>query len=228
MEALNEKLVERVDVYIEELFSPADPILEANLADAHAAGLPPIHVSPNQGRLLYLFAKMSRAGRILEIGSLGGYSTTWLARALPASGKVISLELDPHHAEVARRNLERAGLSSLVEIRVGGAADSLRELIRTGVEPFDLVFIDADKVSYPTYLELAIELSRPGTVILADNVIRHGAVLAEHPADANDRGAKLYNEAVASHPRLESLILPIIRHRIDGMAISIVRSEDEL
>lgn len=223
MEALNEQLVERVDGYIEALFTPADPVLEANLADAKAAGLPAIHVSPNQGRLLYLIAKMSRAARILEIGSLGGYSTTWLARALPSSGKVVSLELDPHHAEVARRNLDRAGLSPLVEIRIGGAADSLRDLIRTGIQPFDLVFIDADKVSYPTYLELSIELSHSGTVILADNVIRHGAVLADHPADANDRGAKAYNELVASHPRLESLVLPIIRHRIDGMAISIVR-----
>ena len=124
---------------------------------------------------------------------------------------------------MARRNLDRAGLSPLVEIRIGGAADSLRDLIRTGIQPFDLVFIDADKVSYPTYLELSIELSHSGTVILADNVIRHGAVLADHPADANDRGAKAYNELVASHPRLESLVLPIIRHRIDGMAISIVR-----
>jgi predicted O-methyltransferase YrrM len=223
MEPLTERLIEQVEGYIEARFTPPDPILAANLADASAAGLPAIQVSANQGRLLYLLAKISRAKRILEIGTLGGYSTTWLARALPPAGNIVSLEYKPEHAEVARRNLDRAGLSAMVEIRVGAAADTLREMIHSGTTPFDLIFIDADKASYPIYLECAVELAQAGTVILADNVIRHGAVLEDNPPDENDRGAKAYNEAIAQHPRLESLVLPIIRHRIDGMAISIVR-----
>jgi predicted O-methyltransferase YrrM len=223
MQALNEELIEQIEEYIQGLFVPADALLSANLADAAAAGLPAIQVSANQGRLLYLLAKISRARRVLEIGTLGGYSTTWLARALPPDGALITLEASPNHAQVARRNLDRAGLSVPIEIRVGSAAVSLRELIRARVEPFDLVFIDADKAGYPEYLDSAIALSHSGTLILADNVIRHGAVLDDNPADPNDRGAKAYNEAIARHPRLESLVVPIIRRRIDGMAISVVR-----
>jgi predicted O-methyltransferase YrrM len=223
MEAFNEQLVERVDKYIEALFTPADAALTANLADAAAAGLPAIEVSPNQGRFLYLLAKISRSKRVLEIGTLGGYSTTWLARALPSDGSVISLEISSKHAEVARRNLERAALPVKVDIRVGPAIDSLRDLIRAGGYLFDLIFIDADKASYPEYLKCALELSHSGSLILADNVIRHGKVLEVDPQDANDYGAKAYNEAVAHHPRLESLVLPIIRQKIDGLAISIVR-----
>ena len=223
MESLDAELVERIDDYIEALFTPADAALTANLADAAAAGLPAIHVSPNEGRLLDLLAKISGARRVLEIGTLGGYSTTWLARALPPGGTVLSLEMDARHAEVARRNLDRAELTVPVEIRIGSAADSLRELIRSGAAPFDLVFIDANKTGYPEYLELSLQLSRPGTLILADNVIRNGLVLDAEPADANDRAARAYNQAIAKHPRLESLIVPIVRRRIDGLAISIVR-----
>ena len=223
MEPLDEHLVERIDAYIEALFTPSDEALTANLADAAAAGLPEIHVSPNQGHLLYLLAKISGAKRALEIGTLGGYSTTWLARALAPGGSVVTLELDPHHAQVARRSLDRAQLAVPVEIRLGPAADSLRELARLGTAPFDLIFIDANKTGYVEYLELSLPLARPGTMILADNVIRHGAVLDAEPADANDRGARAYNQAVARHPRLESLVVPIVRRRIDGMAISIVR-----
>jgi predicted O-methyltransferase YrrM len=223
MEAFNEQLVEQVDKYIEDLFTPADAALTANLADAAAAGLPAIEVSPNQGHFLYLLARISRAKRVLEIGTLGGYSTTWLARALPPEGTVITLELSSKHAEVARRNLERAVLPVKVDIRVGPAIDSLRDLIRTGGDPFDLIFIDADKASYPEYLKCAMQLVHSGSLILADNVIRHGKVLEADPQDANDYGAKVYNEAVAHDPRLESLVLPIIRQKIDGLAISIVR-----
>jgi predicted O-methyltransferase YrrM len=183
----------------------------------------PINVSPNQGRLLYLLAKIARAKRVLEIGTLGGYSTTWLARALPADGLLVTLELDPKHAEVARRSLERAALAPKIDLRVGPAADSLRELMRSGTAPFDLVFIDANKSGYVEYLDLALQLSRPGTLVLADNVIRHGLVLDPNPADPNDAGAKAYNAAIAAHPRLESLILPIVRARVDGMSISLVR-----
>jgi predicted O-methyltransferase YrrM len=223
MEAFNEQLVERIDKYVEALFTPSDAVLTANLADAAAAGLPAIEVSPNQGHFLYLLARISRAKRVLEIGTLGGYSTTWLARALPPDGTLISLEIDAKHAEVARLNLARAALPVKVDIRVGAAIDSLRDLIRAGGDPFDLIFIDADKASYPEYLKCALELSHSGSLILADNVIRHGKVMEADPQDVNDYGAKAYNEAIARHPRLESLVLPIIRQRIDGIAISIVR-----
>ncbi len=223
MEPLNEQLVESIDRYIEGLFAPTDAALLQNLEDADTAGLPPINVSPNQGKLLYLMVKVAGAKRVLEIGTLGGYSTTWLARALPSDGVLITLEREVKHAEVARRNLERAGLAGIVEVRVGPANESLRELVRSGVPPFDVIFIDADKAGYVEYLDLSLQLARPGTLILADNVIRHGLVLDENPPDAADRAARAYNEAIAHHPRLESLILPVVRSRVDGMAISIVR-----
>jgi len=223
MEPLNEQLVERIDRYIEHLFTPADAALTQDLKEADAAGLPPIQVSPNQGKLLYLLVKIAGAKRILEIGTLGGYSTTWLARALAPGGILVTLEREAKHAEIARRNLERAGVGGAVDIRVGPASESLQDLIRKGAEPFDLVFLDADKVGYVEYLELSLQLSRPGTLILADNVIRNGLVLDEHPDDATDRGVRAYNQAIARHPRLESLILPIVRKRIDGMAISVIR-----
>jgi predicted O-methyltransferase YrrM len=223
IENLNEELVEQIDRYIEELFTPEDAALAQNRQDAAAAGLPAIQVSPNEGKLLFLIARISRAARILEIGTLGGYSTTWLARALPPGGRVTTLELNPAYAEVARRNLARAGVSDQVGILVGNAADSLRQLIRDAAPPFDLVFLDADKTGYVEYLELALQLSRPGTVILADNVIRGGRVMASDPPDSFDRGARAYNFAIANHPRLESLVLPIVRRRIDGLAISIVK-----
>jgi predicted O-methyltransferase YrrM len=223
IQPLDEQLIECIDGYIAGLFVPEDGALTRNVEDADAAGLPAIQVSANEGKLLYLIARMSRARRILEIGTLAGYSTTWLARALPAGGSLITLEREPLHAEVARRNLARAGVSEVVEIRVGNAAESLRDLIRGGAEPFDLVFLDADKAGYVEYLDLALQLSHPGTVILADNVIRHGSVMETEPPDAADAGARAYNQAIAQHPRLESLVLPIIRRRIDGLAISIVR-----
>lgn len=214
--------LDRIDSYIESLFGGHDATLDANLADAKAGGLPPINVSPNQGRLLYLLAKMARAERILEIGTLGGYSTTWLARALPASGLLISLELNPDHAAVARRSLDRVALAARVEVRVGPAAETLRAMRAGSEAPFDFVFIDADKPGYLRYLELVLPLSRPGTVIIADNVIRDGLVMDEVPADENARGARLFNAALAAHPRLESIIVPIVRRTIDGMSISVV------
>jgi len=222
-EPIDERLIGRVDRYIEELFVPNDPVLSENLQSAEAAGLPAINVSPVQGKLLYLIAKMTRASRVLEIGTLGGYSTTWLARALPRQGRLVTLEKDPHHAEAARSNLQRAGVHKLVEIRIGRAADSLRRMIDSGESPFDLVFIDADKLGYVEYLELALRLSHPGTVILADNVIRNGRVLDENPLDENARGAKTFNQMIAAHPRLESLIMPIFRKKLDGLSISVVR-----
>jgi predicted O-methyltransferase YrrM len=166
---------------------------------------------------------MVQARRVLEIGTLGGYSTTWLARALPAGGVVVSLELSPAHAAVARTNLSGVAPGVTIDIRVGDAAAALRAMAAKGEEPFDVVFIDADKPAYTRYLELALQLARPGTVILADNVIRHGAVLDASSADANAVAVHAYNHAIAQHPRLESIVLPIIRDKIDGLAISLVK-----
>jgi predicted O-methyltransferase YrrM len=223
MRAFDEQLVERIDGYIESLFVPPDPILTANLANADAAGLPPINVTPNQGKFLCLLARMAGARRILEIGTLGGYSTTWLARALPADGKLITLEYSPVHAATASQNLAAAGLDGIVEIKVGDAAASLRAMIAAGTPPFDFVFIDADKTGYVKYLDLALQLSRPGTVILADNIIRNGEVMEDNPTDPNARGAREYNAAVAAHPRLDSIALPMFKRKIDGFAISLVK-----
>jgi predicted O-methyltransferase YrrM len=223
MPAFNEQLAERIDGYIQGLFVPADPVLAANLTNADAAGLPPIAVSPNQGKFLYLLAQIAGARRILEAGTLGGYSTTWLARALPPGGRLITLEFDPAHARVARENLAAAELDSVVEVRVGAAADSMRAMIEAGEAPFDFIFIDADKTSYPDYLDLAIRLSRAGTVIIADNVIRNGAVLEENPSEPAARAVRIYNAAAAAHPRLESIALPMFKGKIDGLTISRVK-----
>lgn len=212
----------RIDDYIESLFGGNDTALAQNLADAEAGGLPPINVSANQGRLLYLLATIARAERVLEIGTLGGYSTTWLARALPSNGVVITLELSAAHADVARRNIDRAKPAARVDIRVGPAAGALRAMAGNEA-PFDFIFIDADKPGYVEYLDLVIPLSRSGTVIVADNVIRDGLVMEATPPDANAKGARAFNAAVAAHPRLESVIVPLVRGTIDGISISVVK-----
>ncbi len=223
MQAFDGALAERVDRYVEELFVAPDPALAEGRADAAAAGLPAIAVSPNEGKLLHLLARLVQPGRILEIGTLGGYSTAWLARALRPGGRLVTLELDPHHAAVARKNLARAGLAEVIEVREGRAAASLRAMIAAGEPPFDVVFIDADKESYPEYLDLSLQLAHPGTLVLADNVIRNGRVLeAGHP-DAVVQGVRTFNARLAAHPRLDSIILPIIRNQLDGLSISIVR-----
>jgi predicted O-methyltransferase YrrM len=222
MEQFNEQLAVKVDGYIEALLNPPDAALLHNLKDAESSGLPAINVSPNEGKLLYLVTKIAGAKRVLEIGTLGGYSTTWLARALPADGQVITLELDQKHAEVARKNLDRAGVADRVEVRVGRATETLRQMIDQHEAPFDLIFIDADNASYVEYLDLSLHLSHSGTVILADNLIRNGRVIDDRPADESARGAKAFNDALAVHPRLESIILPVIRTNLDGLSISIV------
>ena len=224
MQPVSEDLLERIDQYVEKLFVPPDPALERNLKETDAAGLPAIAVSPAQGRLIYLLAKITGAKRILEIGTLGGYSTTLLARALPEGGKLISLELSPAHAAVARKNLEHAGVGSLVEIRVGPAGETLKKMIEAGEQPFDFVFIDADKPGYVGYLKQVLPLSHAGTVIMGDNLIRHGAALPGFPdPDENARGVRAYNDLIASEPRLESILLPMLKDKIDGMSISRVR-----
>ena len=223
MKPVDADLLIRIDRYVEGLFAPLDRTLERNLAAAAAGGLPDINVSAAQGKLIYLLTRMAGARRVLEIGTLGGFSTTWLARALPAGGEVVSLEVNPAHARVAGASLEGAAPGVAIDVRVGDAAESLQRMVDDGERPFDLVFIDADKPRYVVYLELALRLSRPGTVILADNVIRHGLVLDEGADDESARAARAYNERIAADPRLDSVVLPILRDSVDGLAISIVR-----
>jgi predicted O-methyltransferase YrrM len=186
-----------VDRYLTETLLAPDPALDAALADSHAGGLPAINVAPNQGKLLMLLAQMAGAGRILEIGTLGGYSTIWLARALPPEGSLVTLEYEPRHAEVARKNLARAGFAAQVEVKVGAAIDTLPGLDG----PFDFIFIDADKNNYPDYFRWSLKLARPGTVIVADNVVRAGKVL-EPGDDANALGVRRMNELIAAEPRV--------------------------
>jgi predicted O-methyltransferase YrrM len=217
-------LLTRIDEYIERLFAAPDIALRENRARAEAAGLPPINVSATEGKLLYVLAKIARARRVLEIGTLGGYSTTWLARALPPGGQVVTIEVDQRHADVAARNVAGVAPGVDIDIRLGDATATLNRMITRGEAAFDVVFIDADKPRYVEYLELALQLSHPGTLILADNVIRHGDVLDPHAADANARAAASYNAVIAAHPRLESIVLPIVREKIDGLSISMVKS----
>ena len=220
---MNPDLRVQIEEYIASLFIAPDPVLTQNISDADAAGLPAIQVSPNQGKLLYLLTKMCGASRVLEIGTLGGYSTTWLARALPDGGMITSLELDQKHADVARKNVDRAGVGPRVTMHVGPAEQTLTRLIEQRVPKFDLIFIDADKPGYSRYLDLSLQLSRAGTVILADNLIRDGGVLEATPQEDNARAARAFNAVLAAHPRLESIIIPVLGKRVDGMSISIVR-----
>ncbi len=215
-------LLTRIDDYVEDLFAPQDAALEAALRESQRAGLPEIQISPNEGKLLQLLAEMVGARRILEIGTLGGYSAINLARAMAEKGTLISLEIDERHAEVARENIERASLGEKVEIRVGDARELLAQLAENDEGPFDLVFIDADKEGYPEYLEWSMRLSRPGSLILADNTIRGGSVL--DPRDESARATRDFNAKIASDPRLSAIVVPLIRERVDGLAIARVRS----
>ena len=206
-----------VDRYLEENLATHDDALASSLTAADEAGLPQIQVSPAQGKLLYVLARMMGARRILEIGTLGGYSTIWLGRALPDDGELITLEFDPAHAKVAESNLEAAGLSDRVEVKVGAALDTLREL----EGPFDLVFIDADKVNSPDYMKLALGLSRPGTVLILDNVVRAGdLVKGDDPDSAAMRAAV---ELAASDPRLDATAIQTVGVKgHDGFLIALV------
>ena len=191
---MSEHVWTEVDRYISDLFVPDDAALDAALHDSESAGLPPINVSRNQGKLLQLLARLAGARRILEIGTLGGYSTIWLARALPAGGRLITLEAEPKHAEVARANIARAGLAGAVEVRLGRAIETLPQLVAEGQGPFDFIFIDADKPGYADYLGWALKLSRRGTVIIADNIVRKGAVIDSASSDAKVQGVRRFNE----------------------------------
>jgi len=214
-----------IDSALTQMFAPEDDALRAALAAASENGLPEIQISPLQGRLLQVLAAACGARKILEIGALAGYSGIWLARALPRDGKLISLEISEKHAEVARGSLRRAGLEDRAEVRVGAAQQLLPEL--TGEAPFDLIFIDADKPGYLIYLDWALRLSRPGTVIVADNCIRSGAALrAGATNDPGTAALALYDRKVASDPRLTSVALPLDEGGMDGFAIAVVRQAD--
>jgi predicted O-methyltransferase YrrM len=216
-----------VDRYITDLFVPPDPVLDEALQNSEAAGLPTaLRVSPNQGKLLMLLALIQGARNILEIGTLGGYSTIWLGRALPANGRLITLESNPKHAEVARRNIARAGLKDAIEIRVGRAIDTLPQLAAEGVGPFDLIFIDADKPSNPEYLAWALKLSRPGSLIVADNVVRDGAVIEAHSSDPNVLGIRRFNEILSAEPQAIATAIQTVGSKgYDGLAIALVKSD---
>ncbi|WP_392967964.1 O-methyltransferase [Streptomyces sp. LN245] len=214
-----------VDDHFTNLLAPADEILAAALHDSDAAGLPPINVAPNHGKLLRLIAEIQGARRILEIGTLGGYSTIWMGRALPADGRLITLEYDPRHAEVARANLARAGLDKIAEVRVGPALETLPKLADENPEPFDLVFIDADKVNNPHYIEWAVRLTRPGSVIVLDNVVRGGAVIDASSTDPSVLGTRAALELIASHPKLNGTALQTVGIKgYDGFALARVEA----
>ena len=217
-------LFNRVDRYIDTLFVADDPALRSALEASRAAGLPDIQVSAGQGKFLYLLAKMTGARRILELGTLGGYSTIWLARALPPDGALVTLEYEPRHAAVARENLARAGVADKVEVVIGLAVATLPGVIERAVAPFDLVFLDADKVNYSNYLKLILGAVRSGSIILADNVVRGGAVLGSAPADHSAAAARDFNAQLAADDRLEAVILQQVGVKgHDGLAIARVR-----
>jgi predicted O-methyltransferase YrrM len=212
-----------VDTYLIELFGTSDPVLDAALAASTAAGLPAIQVSPPQGALLQLLARSVGARAVLEVGTLGGYSTIWLGRALPPGGRLVTLEAEPMHAEVARANLALAGLAEVAEVRLGPAAESLAELAAAGGEPFDLVFIDADKVSYPEYLSWALRLTRPGSLIIGDNVVRNGAIADPDSTDPSVLGVRRFLELIAADPRLTATTLQTVGVKgYDGLTIALV------
>ncbi|HUH15760.1 MAG TPA: O-methyltransferase [Gaiellaceae bacterium] len=212
-----------VDRYLDGLLVPPDPVLEAARAAAAAAGLPAHEVAPNQGKLLQLLARLQRARAILELGTLAGVSTIWLGRALPEDGRLVTLEADPVYAAVARDNIARAGLADVVEIRVGRAADSLAELVDEGSTPFDLVFVDADKAGNPEYLGWALALTRPGSLIVADNVVRGGAVADPESSDLSVQGIRRFLELVAAEPRLSATAIQTVGVKgHDGLAFALV------
>jgi predicted O-methyltransferase YrrM len=212
-----------VDRYISEALIPADPALEEALKASKKAGLPAIAVTANQGKFLMILAQAIGARSILEMGSLGGYSTIWLARALPPEGKLITLEADAKHAEVAQANVANAGLADKVEVRLGRALDTLPELALEGIAPFDLIFIDADKGNYPGYLEWALKLSRPGTLIIGDNVVREGKVIDRDDPDPSIQGVRQMNEIIAAEPRLTATAIQTVGSKgYDGFMIAIV------
>jgi predicted O-methyltransferase YrrM len=214
-----------VDSYITDLLVGPDQALDDALAASAAAGLPAINVTPNQGKFLHLLARIQGARTVLEIGTLGGYSTIWLARALPSGGRLVTLESDPKHAGVALANIRRAGLSGVVDLRIGPALDTLPELSREGLGPFDFVFIDADKASIPEYFRWSLRLTRPGSVIIVDNVVRNGAVIDASSEDPSVRGVRRFNEILAAEARVSASTVQTVGSKgYDGFTLAVVNA----
>ena len=212
-----------VDRYYETQFHLQDAGLDAALHASSEARLPAIQVSATQGRWLHLMARAMHARRILEVGTLGGYSTIWLARALPAGGQLITLEVDPHHAAVARQNFARAGMADRIDLRLGSASDTLPALVRDHAAPFDFIFIDADKPGYTEYFKWSLQLSRPGTLIVADNVVRDGQIVDAASKDANVQAIRRFNDAVAAESRVTATALQTVGVKgYDGLAVILV------
>jgi predicted O-methyltransferase YrrM len=217
----SEQLWTAVDEYLAGRLIPADAALTAAREANAEAKLPAIDVSPTQGKLLYLLAKIQGARRILEVGTLGGYSTIWLARALAEGGKLVTLEIEKRHAEVALENIKRAGVSGRVELRLAPAAESLAALVKEGAEPFDFIFIDADKPNNPVYLEWALRMSRPGTIVVVDNVIREGAIVDAESKDASVLGTRRLFDLIAANPRLDATALQTVGSKgYDGFVVA--------
>ncbi len=221
---LNQESLEKTDRYISALLAPEDDALQAVVQSLTEAGMPQISVSANQGKFLQMLAVLCNARRILELGTLGGYSTIWMARGLPDDGKLVSIELDPDYAAVAQKNIARAGVSSRVDIRVGNAIKLMPELIGAGEPAFDMIFIDADKPPLTEYFHLALQLSRPGTLIVADNVIREGKVLDPDSPDEKVQGVQRFNQMLAGDSRVTATILQTVGVKEwDGMALAVVK-----
>lgn len=225
---MNTEIFSTVDNYISSLLAPEDKALTDTLASLDTEGLPQHSVSANQGKFLQVMMAACNAKRVLELGTLGGYSTIWLARALPDTGKVVTIEVDEHHAEVALKNIANARLSAKVDMRIGRALDILPQLIETHHEPFDLIFIDADKPPYVEYFNYALRLSRPGTIIICDNVIREGKVLDPNSADEKVQGVQRFNAMLSKNTQVTATILQTVGVKeYDGMAIVVVNKTTE-
>lgn len=215
-----------VDQYINGLLVPSDPILDATLQSSNAAKLPSIQVSPPQGKLLHLLARLMGARNILEMGTLGGYSSIWMARALPPGGRLLTLEADPKHAEVARANFARAGLNGVIELRLGKALESLPHIATEGRGPFDLIFIDANKSNMTEYFDWALKLSRRGSLIIGDNVIRNGAILDAASKDEDIQGVRRFSERVSKDPRVSATEIQTVGSKgYDGFALIVVLAD---
>ena len=220
---MNQKLFESVDKYINDLLVDEDEALIATEISIKESNIPQISISANQGKFLHILAKLCHAKKILEVGTLAGYSTIWLARALPKDGKLVTLEYDRHHANVAQTNITRAGLDDIVEIRIGKALDTLPAIEKEGIGPFDMIFIDADKSPYTEYFQWALRLSRSGTLIIADNVIREGKVLDPKSSDDMVKGVQRFNNELAKNEAVTATIIQTVGMKEhDGMAIAIV------
>jgi caffeoyl-CoA O-methyltransferase len=220
---MNKELFESVDQYINNLLVEEDEALLATEVSIKEFNIPQISVSPNQGKFLHVLAKLCNAKKILEIGTLAGYSTIWLARALPKDGRLITLEFDMKHADVAHKNIIRAGLDTIVDIRIGKALDTLPQIEAESIGPFDMIFIDADKSPYTEYFHWSLRLSRPGTLIVADNVIREGKVLDPDTTDEMVKGVQRFNDALARNTFVTATIIQTVGTKEhDGMAIAVV------